>query len=237
MLSVYSKFRLPNHLITETVLFFFNDTATTEIYTLSLHDALPILDEISAGPYQLFAGRTFLRLPSCRFGGRPQHQPAGGGRLPCSADFEPVSCLWSAPGGRLRLWVYLRAVLFRPRGPDRHCLAVLSFLELLAAYRPLLGDIQGERTLFLFLFRPRGKGPALHPDDLPAAARILGTALFLRLSALPASPVFLVLFCRPDLWVGPGPGPEITLPAASRAIGHDPAPREKDRKKDHPRRP
>src|SRR5207244_13373878 len=26
------------------VLFFFNDTATTEIYTLSLHDALPILD-------------------------------------------------------------------------------------------------------------------------------------------------------------------------------------------------
>ena len=25
--------------------FFFNDTATTEIYTLSLHDALPISDE------------------------------------------------------------------------------------------------------------------------------------------------------------------------------------------------
>src|SRR5689334_25441841 len=27
-----------------TVLFFFNDAATTEIYTLSLHDALPISD-------------------------------------------------------------------------------------------------------------------------------------------------------------------------------------------------
>src|SRR4029434_11361040 len=27
------------------VFFFFNDTATTEIYTLSLHDALPILTE------------------------------------------------------------------------------------------------------------------------------------------------------------------------------------------------
>src|SRR3989454_10405068 len=26
--------------------FFFNDTATTEIYTLSLHDALPITDEV-----------------------------------------------------------------------------------------------------------------------------------------------------------------------------------------------
>src|SRR2546426_7063102 len=34
--------------------FFFNDTATTEIYTLSLHDALPI--------YQLTYGRHFLRL-------------------------------------------------------------------------------------------------------------------------------------------------------------------------------
>src|SRR3712207_8547685 len=29
--------------------FFFNDTATTEIYTLSLHDALPILAGESAG--------------------------------------------------------------------------------------------------------------------------------------------------------------------------------------------
>src|SRR5687767_16026335 len=28
--------------------FFFNDTATTEIYTLSLHDALPISDRIAA---------------------------------------------------------------------------------------------------------------------------------------------------------------------------------------------
>src|SRR2546422_3863042 len=28
--------------------FFFNDTATTEIYTLSLHDALPILDYVEA---------------------------------------------------------------------------------------------------------------------------------------------------------------------------------------------
>src|SRR3712207_7627390 len=28
--------------------FFFNDTATTEIYTLSLHDALPIYSEVDA---------------------------------------------------------------------------------------------------------------------------------------------------------------------------------------------
>src|SRR2546421_12651865 len=30
--------------------FFFNDTATTEIYTLSLHDALPILDRVERSP-------------------------------------------------------------------------------------------------------------------------------------------------------------------------------------------
>src|SRR3712207_9559285 len=29
----------------QSIFFFFNDTATTEIYTLSLHDALPILSQ------------------------------------------------------------------------------------------------------------------------------------------------------------------------------------------------
>ena len=33
--------------------FFFNDTATTEIYTLSLHDALPIYVSIANVPYVL----------------------------------------------------------------------------------------------------------------------------------------------------------------------------------------
>src|SRR2546430_16705418 len=32
----------PSCLSTSVLFFFFNDTATTEIYTLSLHDALPI---------------------------------------------------------------------------------------------------------------------------------------------------------------------------------------------------
>src|SRR5687768_18093917 len=38
-MSLYKLHALPYNLL----LFFFNDTATTEIYTLSLHDALPIL--------------------------------------------------------------------------------------------------------------------------------------------------------------------------------------------------
>src|SRR2546423_9584154 len=36
--------------LTTPALFFFNDTATTEIYTLSLHDALPILEVLVAQP-------------------------------------------------------------------------------------------------------------------------------------------------------------------------------------------
>src|SRR2546429_6837055 len=52
--------------------FFFNDTATTEIYTLSLHDALPIsfglqgLDE-DLGAHQLL-GCMGLRRRCCRAG-------------------------------------------------------------------------------------------------------------------------------------------------------------------------
>src|SRR5256885_16505096 len=34
--------QLQTHLLCSFFFFFFNDTATTEIYTLSLHDALPI---------------------------------------------------------------------------------------------------------------------------------------------------------------------------------------------------
>src|SRR3712207_9211490 len=41
--------------------FFFNDTATTEIYTLSLHDALPILLGVLAG---VLAKATGGRMPA-----------------------------------------------------------------------------------------------------------------------------------------------------------------------------
>src|SRR2546429_8693439 len=41
--------------------FFFNDTATTEIYTLSLHDALPISFSIS--PASKRSPCTFYRVP------------------------------------------------------------------------------------------------------------------------------------------------------------------------------
>src|SRR3712207_9346458 len=54
-------------------LFFFNDTATTEIYTLSLHDALPIYPQTGwpggCRPLRLEAHRRSWRRP-CRSGHR-----------------------------------------------------------------------------------------------------------------------------------------------------------------------
>src|SRR2546429_9808250 len=41
---LYSDFFLLHQLQHLFIFFFFNDTATTEIYTLSLHDALPIFN-------------------------------------------------------------------------------------------------------------------------------------------------------------------------------------------------
>src|SRR5256885_16639012 len=39
---MYDTRLLKDHRYIRSIFFFFNDTATTEIYTLSLHDALPI---------------------------------------------------------------------------------------------------------------------------------------------------------------------------------------------------
>src|SRR2546422_4548353 len=55
------------------VVFFFNDTATTEIYTLSLHDALPILrerQERHIGPRLKGLGRDALASRSSELSGR-----------------------------------------------------------------------------------------------------------------------------------------------------------------------
>src|SRR2546425_13349092 len=51
--------------------FFFNDTATTEIYTLSLHDALPISDSSRIGSPRGPFERRWLRSPAVR------NDPAG----------------------------------------------------------------------------------------------------------------------------------------------------------------
>src|SRR2546427_5902442 len=64
--------------------FFFNDTATTEIYTLSLHDALPILGE----------GLSFLRLAMAR-SAMPLFGPSLAGRSNSTRSEEHTSELQS----------------------------------------------------------------------------------------------------------------------------------------------
>src|SRR3712207_7500466 len=71
--------------------FFFNDTATTEIYTLSLHDALPISGggRRSAGP----PGRA-MGAASRTADGRADHL--------CPGDAVPPSADLSSPGADRR---------------------------------------------------------------------------------------------------------------------------------------
>src|SRR2546427_4202565 len=56
--------------------FFFNDTATTEIYTLSLHDALPIFGDVNGDGLvtQIFGNPVVLDQPTVSLlpGGRQQ---------------------------------------------------------------------------------------------------------------------------------------------------------------------
>src|SRR3712207_8899482 len=62
-------------------LFFFNDTATTEIYTLSLHDALPILDvqHRQAAPPLLFGHPVVGGVGGdAEHVGAPEREGAGG---------------------------------------------------------------------------------------------------------------------------------------------------------------
>src|SRR2546430_15619134 len=67
--------------------FFFNDTATTEIYTLSLHDALPILTGLAAG-YN-FKIRTVTR------GYRIRAYPNGAQRRLLHRWFGAARWLWN----------------------------------------------------------------------------------------------------------------------------------------------
>src|SRR3712207_9503066 len=54
------------------VFFFFNDTATTEIYTLSLHDALPISVRNNGGGHSNHSMFWQIMGPSGQGGGEPR---------------------------------------------------------------------------------------------------------------------------------------------------------------------
>src|SRR5215510_15612961 len=73
-------------LTSSSFFFFFNDTATTEIYTLSLHDALPTYRRPDV-PYHAasIAGGKALFAQHCA----ACHGPRGGGDGPAAAALNP----------------------------------------------------------------------------------------------------------------------------------------------------
>src|SRR6266705_6483438 len=78
--------------------FFFNDTATTEIYTLSLHDALPI--------YGGAARRGGCRHPRAGYAGRPRSEEHTSELqspydLVCRLLLEKKKILYKAVGARI----------------------------------------------------------------------------------------------------------------------------------------
>src|SRR2546425_12166900 len=65
--------------------FFFNDTATTEIYTLSLHDALPIF------------ARAIASAPTCRPTASPRTKSG------CGCPGPAFACAWTSSSLELRV--------------------------------------------------------------------------------------------------------------------------------------
>ncbi len=105
--------------------FFFNDTATTEIYTLSLHDALPIYHGLGA---QRLADRAAVLAAA--YEAHPERFPHGvptPGALPravwinkpvecgCGEESHPVGSAVSADHERARDGATPKSELSRPR--------------------------------------------------------------------------------------------------------------------------
>src|SRR3989441_4746677 len=82
---------LQSRLIPLCFFFFFNDTATTEIYTLSLHDALPICEVHCRDLHQPRADGGAYGQPRCDLGPGiwPEEARPGCGALQRSAGSDP----------------------------------------------------------------------------------------------------------------------------------------------------
>src|SRR2546430_16479505 len=97
--------------------FFFNDTATTEIYTLSLHDALPISRGLEAAQRRLQPDRA--AHPRARLGGsgpaRELPHRRGSARADRGGDLRPTARSGVPPAARHRQDDQLRDCLRPPR--------------------------------------------------------------------------------------------------------------------------
>src|SRR3989449_8744066 len=111
--------------------FFFNDTATTEIYTLSLHDALPISPKARASCPLLEAAINRVW--------NADTNPAVRQVLESSGDSTTTMRIVIQPDGEIR-----DIALYKSSGNDAYDRAVQSVLQDLRRAPPLPDEMQGE---------------------------------------------------------------------------------------------
>src|SRR2546430_9654443 len=93
-------------ILDRVILFFFNDTATTEIYTLSLHDALPIYERFG----EKIVGAQIHALAHVKFVGLASEENERDGR-----SEEHTSELQSQSNLVCRLLLEKKKTVARPR--------------------------------------------------------------------------------------------------------------------------
>src|SRR2546422_11728128 len=89
----YSLYLLIFCYLFSSFFFFFNDTATTEIYTLSLHDALPISRELKVGSLLFLLRPDTERSAKFRVVFQSPPDPATG-RRDTGIEFVGVDGFW-----------------------------------------------------------------------------------------------------------------------------------------------
>src|SRR5687767_15746536 len=104
-------------------LYSFHDTATTEIYTLSLHDALPICAEMCARTRAADARSPRAQAHPPRRRWRPTRAPcAGSARAPSTTRSEEHT-------SELQSLAYLVCRLLLEKKKDDHNLVLNAFIE------------------------------------------------------------------------------------------------------------
>src|SRR2546428_9903308 len=106
--------------------FFFNDTATTEIYTLSLHDALPISCDRRRQRARSDVGRRLLRRRGRGRAPRTRVGPGAGARVRWHRGRPAVACAGVAAPARLASRGRARAPACAARAAPRVAFVGLS---------------------------------------------------------------------------------------------------------------
>src|SRR2546430_859910 len=152
--------------------FFFNDTATTEIYTLSLHDALPISRSRSRGfarGADLCRGWRFLRCLSGAPGRRPAtHRSVAPGIMKAleitmrmNIGENAQMALTTLRENKMRSFLTVLGVV----------IGITALLSVVSILVGVYGDVNaylsdyGSETLFIFRFDPGIHSGRLTPDE------------------------------------------------------------------------